>query len=201
MITLILRNKLISLGLISILLFSCTKEEEAFIPLCPDGECDAIMQLPYPQDSEGNYLVDLDWDGEYWPRFDIEVLAEETSPEYWYNGEPHIIAEFDTDSYWVMGDSLSITFPLYKPWVGLETQWGDPIPVGEQTIYLSQFQGQILPLVQKSEILFNNGYSKRIVGPVPREFENDTIKIFMKVTWDGGVTTETKTYEENFIVF
>ncbi len=201
MITLILRNKLISLGLLSILLFSCTKEEEAFIPLCPDGECDAIMQLPYPQDSEGNYLVDLDWDGEYWPRFDIEVLAEETSPEYWYNGEPHIIAEFDTDSYWVMGDSLSITFPLYKPWVGLETQWGDPIPVGEQTIYLSQFQGQILPLVQKSEILFNNGYSKRIVGPVPREFENDTIKIFMKVTWDGGVTTETKTYEENFIVF
>tara|TARA_B100001778_G_C18532381_1_gene604260 strand:+ start:174 stop:767 length:594 start_codon:yes stop_codon:yes gene_type:complete len=196
-----LRNKLISLGLLSILLFSCTKEEEAFIPLCPDGECDAIMQLPYPQDSEGNYLVDLDWDGEYWPRFDIEVLAEETSPEYWYNGEPHIIAEFDTDSYWVMGDSLSITFPLYKPWVGLETQWGDPIPVGEQTIYLSQFQGQILPLVQKSEILFNNGYSKRIVGPVPREFENDTIKIFMKVTWDGGVTTETKTYEENFIVF
>ena len=201
MITLILRNKLISLGLLSIFLFSCTKEEEAFIPLCPDGECDAIMQLPYPQDSEGNYLVDLDWDGEYWPRFDIEVLAEETSPEYWYNGEPHIIAEFDTDSYWVMGDSLSITFPLYKPWVGLETQWGDPIPVGEQTIYLSQFQGQILPLVQKSEILFNNGYSKRIVGPVPREFENDTIKIFMKVTWDGGVTTETKTYEENFIVF
>ncbi len=201
MITLMLRNKLISLGLLSILLFSCTKEEEAFIPLCPDGECDAIMQLPYPQDSEGNYLVDLDWDGEYWPRFDIEVLAEETSPEYWYNGEPHIIAEFDTDSYWVMGDSLSITFPLYKPWVGLETQWGDPIPVGEQTIYLSQFQGQILPLVQKSEILFNNGYSKRIVGPVPREFENDTIKIFMKVTWDGGVTTETKTYEENFIVF
>ena len=201
MITLMLRNKLISLGLLSILLFSCTKEEEAFIPLCPDGECDAVMQLPYPQDSEGNYLVDLDWDGEYWPRFDIEVLAEETSPEYWYNGEPHIIAEFDTDSYWVMGDSLSITFPLYKPWVGLETQWGDPIPVGEQTIYLSQFQGQILPLVQKSEILFNNGYSKRIVGPVPREFENDTIKIFMKVTWDGGVTTETKTYEENFIVF
>lgn len=199
--TLMLRNKLISLGLLSILLFSCTKEEEAFIPLCPDGECDAVMQLPYPQDSEGNYLVDLDWDGEYWPRFDIEVLAEETSPEYWYNGEPHIIAEFDTDSYWVMGDSLSITFPLYKPWVGLETQWGDPIPVGEQTIYLSQFQGQILPLVQKSEILFNNGYSKRIVGPVPREFENDTIKIFMKVTWDGGVTTETKTYEENFIVF
>ena len=198
--TLKLKNKLISLVILSTLLFSCTKEEQAFIPLCPDGECDAELIINYPQDEEGNYIVDLDWDGEYWPRFDIEVLVDETSPEYHYNGEPHIIATFDTDSYWIMGDSLSVTFPLYKPWVGLETQWGDPIPVGTQTIYLNQFAGQVLPLVQKSEIYFNEGYSKRIVGPVPPEFENDTIQIWMKVWWDGGVTVEEKTYLEKFII-
>lgn len=79
---------------------SCSKEELRFAPICEGGDCNAIFELNYPQDANGYYHVELDFEQQYLPRFDIEVNASSTSQDYWYNNSPVVVAAFDTDTYW-----------------------------------------------------------------------------------------------------
>ena len=194
-----------SMGFIALTL-SC--EKEVLIPnTCENGECNAVITTPYTVDSNGYTHVDLEWIGETLPYFTLDIEASRTSPEYYYNDQPVVSAEFDTDSYYVLGDSLAFTLPLYNSFTGLETYEGYPIPVQDTTIYLNQFEGMVFPVVQNdTRIYFSNDEngrftSKRVVGPIPRGFEGDTITIFMKVFWDAGSNSIMReNYLEKYII-
>mgnify|MGYP000153260571 CR=1 FL=1 len=189
--------------LIILALSSC--EKETFSPPCESGECDAYIASTFFKDSNGYYHAELDWTREYYPYFNLDIHANKTSPNYWYNGESVVRAQFDTDSYFVLNDSTAFTISLYQPWLGLWTYDGTPIPYQNTTIYLSQFEGTIVPVVQDTEILFSEDNSgdfttRRTVGPFPPSMIGDTISIFMRVKWDIGETYEKDHYIEKFII-
>jgi hypothetical protein len=80
-----------------------------------------------------------------------------------------------------------------------------PIPYDNTTIYLNQFEGTIVPVVQSTEIYFSednlgNYKSRRTVGPFPPSMIGDTISIFMKVKWDIGENLIKDGYFEKFII-
>lgn len=180
-------------------------EKESFAPPCESGECNAYMESMFYKDSNGYYHAELDWSGVYYPYFVVDVYADKTSPDYWYNGISVVRAEFDTDSYFVLEDSISFTISLYQPWLGLWTYDGVPIPYDNTTIYLNQFEGTIVPVVQSTEIYFSednlgNYKSRRTVGPFPPSMIGDTISIFMKVKWDIGENLIKDGYFEKFII-
>jgi|TARA_R110002153_G_scaffold98465_4_gene233495 hypothetical protein len=184
-------------------LFSC--EREPFTTPCIGGECDAYIQSSFNKDSNGYYHAVLDWTSDYYPYFSLDIYANKTSEDYWYNGLSIVRAEFDTDSYFVLQDSVAFTISLYQPWLGLWNYNGVPIPYENTTIYLDQFEGTIVPVVQSTEILFwenDNGdfTTKRVVGPFPPSMIGDTISIFMKVKWDLGENLIKDGYIEKFII-
>jgi len=194
-----------SLFLIALTL-SCEKEV-LITNTCESGDCNAMMSSQYTIDSNGYTHVDLEWIGEALPYFTLDIEASRTSPEYYYNDQPVVSAEFDTDSYYVIGDSLAFTLPLYNSFTGLETYEGYPISVQDTTIYLSQFEGMVFPIVQNdTRIYFSDDEdgrftSKRIVGPVPQGFIGDTITVFMKVFWDAGDNSVLKEdYYQKYII-
>jgi hypothetical protein len=82
-----------------LLLGSCTKDD-IFPPICIGGDCSAEFYIDYPQDENGYYHIDLNFDQEYLPKFDIKVGATVTHPYWWYNDSPVVVAVFETDSYW-----------------------------------------------------------------------------------------------------
>lgn len=187
------------------LTLSCTKDE--LPPLCPDGDCNAVITAPFQKDANGFYHAELDWSRDYLPYFTIDVDADKTDEWYWYNDQPAVSARFDTDTYFVLGDSIAFTIPLYQPYGGLETYSGFPIAVQDTIVYLNQFAGTIVPVVQNDTRIYfeekDNGrfMTKRTVGPFPPELIGDTISIYMKVYWDGGSVFEEKDYyEEKFII-
>ena len=184
-------------------LFSCEKEPVA--PPCETGDCNAYIESTFYKDSNGYYHAELDWNSEYYPYFSLDIHADKTSPEYWYNRESVVAAQFDTDSYFVLNDSVAFTISLYQPWQGLWTYDGTPIPYENTTIYLSQFEGTIVPVVQNTNIYFSDDEfgeftTKRVVGPFPPTMIGDTISIFMKVQWDIGSIIEKDHYVEKFII-
>lgn len=184
-------------------LFACEKEPVS--TLCEGGDCNAYIESSFYKDSNGYYHAELDWTREYYPYFDLDVYANRTSPEYRYNGVSVVSAQFDTDSYFVLNDSVAFTISLYQPWLGLWTYNGTPIPYENTTIYLDQFEGTIVPVVQNTNIYFSDDElgefsTKRIVGPFPPSMIGDTISIFMKVRWDVGEIIERDDYIEKFII-
>ena len=78
------------------LTFSCSKPE--WPPVCPNGDCEAMFNVPYPMDKNGYYQVKLNFNQEYSPRFSIEVAADPTHPYYWYNETPVVEARFSSSS-------------------------------------------------------------------------------------------------------
>lgn len=63
----------------------------------------------------------------------------------------------------------------------------------------------LLPIVQSSKIYFNQynstrAYSKRIVGPFPREMKGDTITIYPTIMWDAGNSYKKETFSLKFII-
>lgn len=184
-------------------LFSC--EKESFAPPCETGECNAYMESMFYKDSNGYYHAELDWTREYYPYFTLDIYADRTSQEYRYNNVSVVTAQFDTDSYFVLQDSVAFTISLYQPWLGLWTYDGVPIPYENTTIYLNQFEGTIVPVVQDTQIYFSddelgNFTTKRVVGPFPPSMVGDTISIFMKIKWDIGDILEKDNYIEKFII-
>ena len=198
------RLRAAALPLLVLTLFSC--EKESFAPPCETGDCNASIESTFYKDSNGYYHAELDWTREYYPYFNLDVYADRTSPEYWYNSESVVQAEFDTDSYFVLGDSIAFTISLYQPWLGLWTYDNIPIPYENTTVYLSQFEGTIVPVVQNTDIYFSNNredgrfYTRRTVGPFPPTMIGDTISIFMKVKWDIGEIITKDSYVEKFII-
>ena len=61
-----------TLFLFTLLALSCSKTDDISSP-CMSGDCDARLILDYPQDTNGYYHVDLNFNAEYYPRFNIFV--------------------------------------------------------------------------------------------------------------------------------
>jgi hypothetical protein len=170
---------------------------------CVGGPCSAKMLDSFYKDSNGFYHAPLDWSREYYPYFNIDVVATKPNREYWYNGVPVVEANFDTDTYFILNDSITFTLPLYQPYGGLETYGGFPIPVGNTTVILSQFAGTVVPIVQNdTRVYFSHDEqdvlvsTRRTVGPIPPTLIGDTISVYMKVKWDLGTRILVK---DNFV--
>lgn len=184
-------------------LLSC--EKEPFSLYCDTGDCNAYIQSSFYKDSNGYYHAVLDWTREYYPYFNLDVYADKTSPQYRYNNESIVQAQFDTDSYFVLNDSVAFTISTYQPWQGLWTYNGVPIPYENTTVYLSQFEGTIVPVVQNTNVYFSddnegNFTTRRVVGPFPPTMIGDTITLYMKVRWDVGESLIKDHYVEKFII-
>jgi hypothetical protein len=167
-----------------------------------------LLTMKYPKDANGYFLVPMDTIMNY-SRFDIYVEATKVIPSYRYNGISVIVASFDCDSYWIISNSLAVTIPLYNPFTSLSSNsyFTNRLPVKDTTIILSQYKNYIVPIVQSTGIYLKDyfagslnkpadeymptdpvtrAWSKRIIGPVPKFFKGDTIKVYCNVSWDLG---------------
>lgn len=188
--------------LLVVLLSSCSK--------------DLLYPSPFTNSLEGKFTLSMqttrDNNGFYHYRFNrtksfdyTNIFAEATpvtNERYIYNGISVIEGKFDSNAFWIMGDSLTVTLPLYNPFNSLYSSpsFNTPLPVGTKTIILSQFKDFIVPVVPTSPIYFkkydermdeyipqtNNLWTKRIIGPIPKGFIGDTIIIYGKVSWECG---------------
>lgn len=93
--------------------------------VCTGGECEAVYNLDYPIDQNGYYHVDLDYTQKYYPRFNIEVTANQTEPYWWYDGQPVVQANFETDTYWQFQNDV---IPVVQP----------------NRVYLSRISGEFM---------------------------------------------------------
>ena len=191
--------------LLTLLILSCTKPDDDFSSPCLSGDCDARLILNYPQDDNGYYHIDLDFNGEYYPRFDIFVEADDMYPEYQYNGVTVIEARFDTDTFWTVNGDVNFTLPLYNPWLSLTQYNGTPIPTDEVDVSLNFLDGYVLPVVQRDTRIYLSDdcyggceeqpsklYGKRIVGPISPQILNDTITIYGEILWEAGSKYQVK---------
>jgi len=156
---------------------SCT-EEDIRPSLCQDGFCDGMLSIPYPKDSNGYYHVDLNFEGDYLPRFDIFVEADDVDPFYYYNDMGVVQAAFESSSFWVMSNGVQVDI------------------VQETTIYLNNSPDNS----EYQPTIGGRKWGKRIVGPVPNEFIGDTIVIRAEIYWDGGSKSASQYFVEKFIV-
>jgi len=184
--------------LLPLLLVNCTKPDDVSSP-CLSGDCDARLILNYPQDENGYYHVDLDFNGQYYPRFDIYVEADDMHSQYQYNGTTVIEARFDTDTFWTVEGDINFVLPLYNPWLSLSQYNGTPLPVESTDVSLDFFDGQVIPIVQRDTRVYLSDdcfggceestgklYGKRIVGPISPQVLNDTISIYSEILWEAG---------------
>lgn len=169
-------NKLLLL-LIVFLSLGCSSEDVK-PSLCPDGNCDGKLFLPYPQDANGVYRVDLEFDGEYYPRFDIFIEADNVDPYYFYNDMGVILGSFHSSSSWALSN-------------------GEDIEIVQSTsIYLnnSSYNNEYTPSISSRK------WAKRIVGPFPPSFEGQIITLNAEIYWDGGTEYHIQTFQIKFIV-
>ena len=159
-------------------IFVACAEDEIVPPLCPDGDCNGQLYIPFPKDSNGYYRVDLDFNGEYLPRFDIFIEGDDVDPYYYYNDMGVVQAAFESSSYWVMPNGVEVDL------------------VQSTTFYLNNSSNNI----EYQPSLSNRKWGKRIIGPIPSEFINDTIVIRAEIYWDGGSKSHSQLFEEKFII-
>tara|TARA_B100002019_G_scaffold148440_1_gene127792 strand:+ start:732 stop:1388 length:657 start_codon:yes stop_codon:yes gene_type:complete len=187
------------------LFISCSENDEDTSSPCVSGDCDARLILNFPQDENGYYHADLDFNGEYYPRFNIYVEADDMYEEYQYNGMTVIEARFDTDTFWNVDGDLNFSVPLYNPWLSLTTYNGTQIPVSSTDVTVSFLDGYVVPIVQRDTRIYLSDdcfggceekagklYGKRIVGPISPQILNDTISVYGRVLWEAGSKYEVK---------
>jgi len=184
--------------------FSCTIDPLP-IDTCTTGDCDARMIFPTQADENGYYHIPLDWSRQYLPYFIIDVEASPIVEQLRYNGESVVEARFDSDTSWVIGDTLVMTVPLFKPFTGLYTQEGNPLPDQFVDISLTQFAGIEVNIAQSTGIYFRQSgdklTSRRVLGPFIPQMIGDTITVAMRVLWEAGSYSVLKEdYFEKFIV-
>lgn len=172
-----MKNIKLLLVLITVFIVSCS-EEDVRPSLCPDGSCDGALFIPFPKDSNGYYHVDLNFDGEYLPRFDIFIEGDNVDPFYFYNDMGVVQAAFESDESWVMPNGVEVDI------------------VQSTTFYLNNSSDNTEYTPSSSE----RKWGKRIVGPVPNEFVGDTIVIRAEIYWDGGSNSASQLFEEKFII-
>ena len=101
-------NSILSFTVLLLLLVGCLPEdiyvEEEFLY---EGryEPEALMVFPTDKDENGFYHIELDWNREYYPYFNVDIEADKLSRD-----ESIISARFDTDTYWVMKTQLLLLF-------------------------------------------------------------------------------------------
>ena len=206
--------------LIVILTLSCNSEENfdelTADSVCLNNDCDVIFGFKNedgtnpnsPDDSSyilpdnnGYYHVELNWDQRYWPRFMIDVYSNKLKEEWLINNEPFVTARFNSNKSWIIGDTLVYEVPLYKEFGGLSTSSGQMIPDTLSSVYLTQFEGIEVNVVQNTSIYFKDIgdylFSRRLAGPFPPYFVEDTVSVIMDIQWAEKVY---KTYEEKFII-
>lgn len=198
------------------LLSSCIKKPIYILPnennISPFGNKKEgefkILRYPNTKDSNGYYHYKLNRSVQY---NYTDVIAEASpivNKYYRYNNTSVIESTFDGNAFLILGDSMSVTIPLYNPFNSLYSSpyFNYPISVKNKTIILSQFSGFIVPVVPTNKIYFkeydarmdiykptgNNLWAKRIIGPIPKYMIGDTITIYGKVFWECG------TYSINF---
>ena len=164
-------------AVLALLTLSCT-EEDIRPSLCLDGFCDGSLYIPYPKDSNGYYHVDLEFAGEYLPRFNIFVEADDVDPFYYYNDMGVVQAAFESSSYWVLVNGVVVDI------------------VQDTTIYLNNSSDN----TEYTPSVSGRKWGKRIVGPIPNEFIGDTITIRAEIYWDGGSKSNSQLFEEKFII-
>lgn len=95
---------------------------------------------------------------------------------------------------------IHITSTVTDPWY-----WYNGSPVVQANFYTENMIDtgyEKIPIVQSSRIYLsmkesNKAYGKRIVGPIPTSFKNDTIYIEPEVFWEAGSKSIGKSY--NFL--
>ena len=185
-----------------ILFASCSKD--SLSETCSGG-CDARMELPGYLDGNGYYHIDLDFTGEYLPRFNIDVFATPIVPEYQYNEVSVVSAEFDSDTFWKLGENLIYRVSYYNPFNSEYTS-STVVPSRVEELTLNLFTGQEVNVVQNTEIYFRENkpsaelFTKRIVGPFPPQIVGDTITIYAEIYWEAGNYSKFQYLEEKFII-
>ena len=167
----------ILLLLLAVFTVSCTTEDVE-PSLCPDGNCDGALFIPFPKDVNGFYHVDLDFSSDILPRFSIFVEGDDVDPFYYYNDMGVVQAAFTSESSWTMSNGIEVEI------------------VQSTTIFLNNS-------TQNNEYqpsLPNRKWGKRIIGPIPNEFVGDTITIRGEIYWDGGSKSKSQLFEEKFII-
>lgn len=160
-----------------ILFVSCTKDS-VYPPLCPTGECEGGLYVPFMIDGNGYYHVNLVFDTGGMSRFPIFVEADDVDPYYYYNDMGVVMAAFQSD--FLAEYDNGYTYPI----------------VQETTIILSNLadEGEFTPNIQGRK------WSKRIVGPIPQNTVGDTIVINAEIYWDGGSRSRSKKLKVKIIV-
>jgi len=171
-------RKLVNILVLSgLLLGSCT-ENEFNPPLCLSGNCDGKVYIPFPQDSNGYYHVELAFIIEGTARFPIFVEAEDVDPYYYYNDMGIVRSAFSSSSFGVY-------------------QGGYQLPLVQETTILlstSRNMSEFTPSIPGRK------WAKRIIGPIPQYFVGDTITIDAEIYWDGGNLTKSKLLSEKIII-
>lgn len=191
-----------------LILTGCNIFDDLYLSPCITGKCEINIVANYTKDINGFYHIPLSNEYSY---FNIYAEASGVLDNFKYNGIPVIEGYFDSNAYWVVGDSLSFVVPLYNAFSSLKTNpyWNSTtLPIENKTIYLSQFEGFLVPIVQESRTYFQeyqepnktSGYisdykptdpnkyvwTKRIIGPIPKRMKGDTITIYAKAFWEAG---------------
>jgi len=83
-----------------LLLFFASCSKDPLLPYtCENNDCSAYFEVNAALDSNGYYRVKLNYGGEYYPWFSIDVFATRTNQYWWYNDIPVVEAEFTGDKY------------------------------------------------------------------------------------------------------
>ena len=190
--------------LISLVLFSCTKENVK--PLPCNGDCGTDYAVLYKNEliapnSDGYYEVE--WDGLNY--FQIKGDLTELNEEYVINGIPLIEANFDSD-YWILFDTLQFQTPMYSylGWFN-DQAMNNPISFGNYTYTLNDLidlhpptnaVGYQIP----KHFCYECPYAPTVVGVhskynynptcnviLDNEMIGDTINIFIETTFNSDL--------------
>lgn len=194
-----------------------------FEPPCVTGQCQLAITSKFNKDSNGYYHVGLGTSS--YTYFSIYAEASKLKDKYKYNGISVIEGNFDSNAYWTIGDTLAFVVPLYASFGGLKNSpyWNAiKLPVENRVVYLSQFEGMLVPLVQTTKTYFQEykepemisnyhsdyepsdkikfDWTKRVIGPIPHYMKGDTITIYAKTFWEAGEESLEKKTSAKFIL-
>jgi hypothetical protein len=138
----------------------------------------SLLTMGYPKDSNGYYHIILDTLASM-NRYNIYIEATKLKPQYAYNGVFNIQAKFKSSAaYRIYNEFLNVFLPV-------EVVPTSPIILKEY------FGGSITQLADEYKPTDPSKmvWSKRIIGPVPDIFINDTIVIYCRIDWDASSYT------------
>lgn len=214
-------KKIILFALLSISLFSCTKqeeEEEGAYP-CLNGNCEGYFYISGPrQDSiDINGYHHVKWIGLTY--FTIRGELSALAPEYVINELPLIEVGFDSD-YFVLFDTVRYRYPVYS-FLGLYTdkRFKDPIPIGSRIYTMAGISDFMSPTnivgyqIPKKFTGWEKPYARNILAVYSKytyqpginvfiddEMIGDTATIFMRVVFNSDFgRQEIKNYEMKVI--